>query len=100
MQPATSRQQRIQLKFRDPGDVRWIPANTEPNRGIDTFRLREIEQQLAGDIQLARTNLTTATAEDERQKASEVLQIALNRFTDFAARKIVPEEFLPRPELR
>jgi hypothetical protein len=67
----------------------------DPNRDIDTFRLREIEQQLAAEIQLARTKVTSATAEDERLKASEVLQIALKRFTEFAARRIVPEAFLP-----
>jgi hypothetical protein len=35
-----------------------------------------------------------AKTEEERRTASESRDRALERFTDFAARKIVPEEFL------
>jgi hypothetical protein len=64
-------------------------------RAIDKFRLREIEQQLAAEVQVARAQIRSATTEEEKRKASGALQHALQRFTDFAARNIVPEELLP-----
>jgi hypothetical protein len=61
---------------------------------IDKFRQREIEQQLSSEIQSAREQLRTATTEAERTKGSQALERALQRFTDFVARNIVPDEFL------
>jgi hypothetical protein len=61
---------------------------------IDKFRQREIEQQLSSEIQTAREQVRTATTEEERMKGSQALERALQRFADFAARNIVPNEFL------
>jgi hypothetical protein len=64
------------------------------HRPIDKFRQREIEQQLSSEIQSAREQIRTATTEEERTQASQALERALQRFADFAARNIVPDEFL------
>lgn len=65
----------------------------EPFQSLDNFRMREIEQKLAAELQSARERVRTATTEEEKRIASEAHNRALQRFTDFAARKIVPEEF-------
>jgi hypothetical protein len=66
----------------------------DPHRSLDNFRLREIEQKLAAELHSARGQFLTATTEEEKRTASGVLSRALQRFTEFAARKIVPDEFL------
>jgi hypothetical protein len=42
----------------------------------------------------AKERLRTATTDEEKRTASEAFERALQRFTDFAAKKIVPKEFL------
>jgi hypothetical protein len=66
----------------------------EPHPSLDIFRIREIEQQLAAELQRAREQLLKATTEEEKHGASELRDRALQRLTDFVARKIVPKEFL------
>jgi hypothetical protein len=66
----------------------------EPRCGFDKFRLREIEQRLAGELQSASQQLRLAFPEEKRQ-ASEAHQRALERFTNFAAKGIVPQDLLP-----
>ena len=66
----------------------------EPRQSLDIFRMREIEQQLTAELQRARERFRTAKAEEEKQSASEVRDRALQRLTDFVARRIVPKEFL------
>jgi hypothetical protein len=63
----------------------------EPHPYIDKFRQREIEQQLSREIQSARGQIRIAKTDEERRTATEGLARALQRFTDFAARNIVPE---------
>jgi hypothetical protein len=63
-------------------------------RVTENFRKREIERQLTNELQVARIQMASATTEEEKRKASGALQNALQRFTGFAARNIVPEEFL------
>jgi hypothetical protein len=66
----------------------------EPDRSLDKFRLREIERELAAQLQLAKEQLRRATTVEAKRTASELHGLALQRFADFAGRKIVPEEFL------
>ena len=56
--------------------------------------MREIEQQLTAELQRAREQFRMATTEGEKQRTSESRDRALQRLTDFVARKIVPKEFL------
>jgi hypothetical protein len=70
----------------------------EPYPALDKFRLREIEQQLAADLQAASERLRRAPTEDEKNKATEAQIRALQRFRDFAARGIVPQDLLPATE--
>jgi len=70
----------------------------EPRRGVEKFRQLQIEQQLAAEIQAARVQIIRATTKEEKHKASGALQHALQRFTDFAARDILPEELRPPDE--
>jgi len=70
----------------------------EPDPALDKFRLREIEQQLAADLQTASERLRRATSEEEKRKATEAQIRALQRFTDYAARGIVPQDLLPPRE--
>jgi hypothetical protein len=66
----------------------------QPHRGLDRFRLREIEQQLTSDIQKAREHVRMSLTDTEKLADSESLRIALQRFTDFALRNVIPREFL------
>jgi hypothetical protein len=66
----------------------------EPHRSLDKFRQREIEQHLSAEIQSAKERLRTAATEEEKRTASQAFDQALQRFTDFAAKQIVPKEFL------
>jgi len=66
----------------------------EPHPSLDVFRMREIEQQLTAEVQRARGQLRMAVTEEEKQSVLELRERALQRLTDFVARKIVPEEFL------
>jgi hypothetical protein len=63
-----------------------------PRRGLDKFRLRVIEQKLASEIQQARLQLLMSLTETETLAASESLRVAMQRFTDFAARNVIPED--------
>jgi hypothetical protein len=56
--------------------------------------MREIEQRLTAELQRAREQLLKATTEEERRSGLELRNGALQRMTDFVARKIVPKEFL------
>jgi len=69
----------------------------EPGTGLDKYRLREIEQQLAAELQGASEHLRRVSADEKCQALASHLR-ALQRFTDFAARGIVPEEFFPVAE--
>jgi hypothetical protein len=66
----------------------------DPHQSLNKFRLREIEQELFVELQPARERRRTATTGEEKRIALAAFERALQRFTDFAARKIVPEEFL------
>ena len=66
----------------------------EPKRNLDKFRLREVEQYLAADLQFAEQQVRLAKTEEAKHAASEARDRALKRFSDFAARGIVPKEFL------
>lgn len=65
----------------------------EPKPELDKFRLREIEQQVARELSIAREKLRRASTEQEKQDSSDSYHRALQRFTDFVARGIVPKEF-------
>jgi hypothetical protein len=70
----------------------------EPQPALDMFRRREIEQQLAADLQAANQKLRKAlTMEDKREAADGYLR-ALNRFTEFASKGLVPEGLLRSEE--
>jgi hypothetical protein len=64
----------------------------QPDPGLDKFRRREVEQQLAAELQAASERLRRATTEEQRRTAREVNARALQRFTDFAAKGVVPED--------
>jgi ElaB/YqjD/DUF883 family membrane-anchored ribosome-binding protein len=66
----------------------------EPHPSLDILRMREIERQLTAELQRAREQLLKATTEEEKHSASELRNRALQRLTDFVARRIVPKEFL------
>lgn len=67
----------------------------EPDPALDKFRKREIEQRLAADRQSANLRLRSAPNGEEKRHALEACSRALQRFTDFAAKGIVPEDLLP-----
>jgi hypothetical protein len=66
----------------------------EPHRSLDIFRMREIERQLTAELQRAREQLRRSTTDEAKHSASELRDRALQRLTDFVARRIVPKEFL------
>ena len=68
----------------------------EPDSALDKFRRREIEQQLAADLQVANQRLRNASTDEERRRATESYAKALQRFTDFAAKGIVPQDLLAK----
>jgi hypothetical protein len=84
-----------ELAPQNPEMAKSNPAH-EPN--ANRFFLREVEQQLAAEIQAARQQLLGASRGEEKLRASEALNRALHRFTEFATRGIVPEEFGHRKE--
>ena len=57
--------------------------------------MREIERQLTAELQRAREQVRMATTGEERHDARKLRDRAFRRMTDFVARKIVPEEFIP-----
>jgi hypothetical protein len=65
-----------------------------PNRSLDKFRMREIEQQLAAELHVAKENARAANTEQEKRIASEGLDRAVRRFRDFAASGAIPEDLL------
>jgi hypothetical protein len=67
----------------------------EPSRDLDKFRLREIEQRLAGELQSASEQLRLALTDEDKRQALEAHHRALQRFTNFAAKGIVPQDLLP-----
>jgi type VI protein secretion system component VasF len=67
----------------------------EPEGALDKFQLREVEQQLAADLQAASEQLRRVLTEEQKEAALQSYSRALQRFTDFAARHIVPEDLLP-----
>ena len=72
----------------------------EPKPALDKFQSREIEQQLAADLQAASEQLLRAPTEEERLKAVGARVRALQRFTDFVAKGIVPGDLLAHDTLR
>jgi hypothetical protein len=70
----------------------------EPHPALDKFRLRQIEQELAAELQAATERLRRAASETDRRVAIDAHIRALQRFTDFAAKGIVPQDLaLPEP---
>jgi hypothetical protein len=67
----------------------------EPDFALDKFQRREVEKRLASDLQAASEGLRRASNEEEKTKASAVHLRALQRFTDFVAKGIVPEDLKP-----
>jgi len=65
-----------------------------PNSAIDKFRLLEIEQQLASELQAAMEQTRLASTEKEPHNVLQTYLLALQRYTEFAAKGIVPEEVL------
>ena len=65
-----------------------------PNSALGEFRLHEIEQQLASELHAAREQTTLASTEEEKHNVLETYLLALLRYTEFATKGIVPEEFL------
>jgi hypothetical protein len=72
-----------------------MTENRAPEGALDKFRLREVERQLAADLQAASEQLRRVLTEEQKQAALQSHLHALQRFTDFAARQIVPEDLLP-----
>ena len=68
-----------------------------PNSAVDKLRLHEIEQQLASELNAAREQTTLVSNEEEKHNVLETYLLALQRYTEFAAKGIVPEEFLRQP---
>jgi hypothetical protein len=68
-----------------------------PNSAIDKSRLHEIEQQLASELHAAREQTQGASTEEEKRNVLETYLRALQRYTEFAAKGIVPEELPWRP---
>ena len=66
----------------------------KPRCDLDKFRLREIEQPLAGELQSASEQLQPALTAEEKRQALEAQRRALQRFTSFAAKGIVPQDLL------
>jgi type VI protein secretion system component VasF len=66
-----------------------------PQGALDKFQLREVEQRLAADLQAASEQLRRVLTEEQKQAALQSHSRALQRFTDFAAKQIVPEDLLP-----
>jgi hypothetical protein len=66
----------------------------EPRPLLDKYRMREIEQTLAAELQAASEQLRLASSEEEKRNALEVHLRAVQQFRDFAAKGIVPERFL------
>jgi hypothetical protein len=69
----------------------------EPEPALDKFRLRQVEQELAAELQAASERLRRASNEADRRVAIDAHIRALQRFTDFAAKGIVPRD-LASPE--
>jgi hypothetical protein len=67
----------------------------EPRCDLDKFRLREIERRLAAELQSASQRLRLALTEEDKRQALEAQHNALQRFTNFAAKGIVPQDLLP-----
>ena len=65
-----------------------------PNSAIDKFRQHEIEQQLASELHAAREQTRLVSTEEEKRSALQTYLRALQRFTEFAAKGIMPEEFV------
>jgi hypothetical protein len=71
----------------------------QPDPGLDKFRRREIEQQLTANLQAASERLRRSITEEEKRTAREVNARALQRFTDFVTKGVVPEDLLsPEPD--
>jgi hypothetical protein len=64
-----------------------------PNSAFDKFRQHEIEQRLASDLHSAREQTRRASNEEQKQNVLETYLLALQRYTEFAAKGRVPEEF-------
>jgi hypothetical protein len=65
-----------------------------PNSAIDKFRQHEIEQQLASELHTAREQTRRASTEEQKQNALETYLLALQRYSEFAAKGLVPAGFL------
>jgi hypothetical protein len=67
-----------------------------PNRDLDKFQMQEVERQLTADLEQRAQKLRAASTKEERTEAWPAYQQALQRFRDFAAKGIVPEDLIPR----
>jgi hypothetical protein len=67
-----------------------------PNSALDKSRLHEIERQLVSELHAAREQTALASTEEEKHNVLETYLLALQRYTEFAAKGIVPEEFRRR----
>jgi adenine C2-methylase RlmN of 23S rRNA A2503 and tRNA A37 len=65
-----------------------------PNSAIDQFRQHEIEQQLASELHAAMEQTRRASTEEQKHNVLETYLVALQRYTEFATKGLVPEEFL------
>jgi hypothetical protein len=64
----------------------------EPDSALDKFQRREIEKRLVSDLQAASEGLRRASNEEEKAKSSAAHLRALQRFTEFVTKGIVPED--------
>jgi hypothetical protein len=64
----------------------------EPQRSLDKFFLRAIEQQLGAELQQAKQHARMAVLSEEKRATSESLDCALRRFIEFVLRKAIPGE--------
>jgi adenine C2-methylase RlmN of 23S rRNA A2503 and tRNA A37 len=65
-----------------------------PNSASDKFRQNEIEQQLASELHTAREQTRRASTEGQKRVVLETYLLALQRYTEFAAKRLVPADFL------
>lgn len=65
-----------------------------PNSAVDKFRLHELEQKLVSELQVASEQTRLVSTEEEKRSALQAYLRALQRFTEFAVKGIMPEEFV------
>jgi hypothetical protein len=81
------------IALRSDQSCQHTGKSMEPYQSPRVFRMREIERQLTAELHSARERVRLAVSGEEKRIAKEDADRALQRFTDFAAKNIVPEEF-------